>query len=199
MLIYSLVARHQSRAICGVHFPKAAKQDALPWHPSPPCGADTSFPRLEKKDGKCGISLLAQISILPPVSNKAVKCCSVKLTPRKLLSKIRHLLYLSLTALLLSEMFVVLWKPVLTNSPMLFFPNLCCLLVLCSDNPVLEITWGISGSSEAFKGKFLGSWNYSGMENIIFLTSDELLPSLRFLWISEPLMATKHQRSLYSK
>lgn len=123
MLIYSLVARHQSRAICGVHFPKAAKQDALPWHPSPACGADTSFPRLEKKDGKCGISLLAQICILPPVSNKAVRCCSVKLTPRKLLSKIRHLLYLSLTVLLLSEMFCCFVEASAHQQPHAFLPK----------------------------------------------------------------------------
>lgn len=123
MLIYSLVARHQSRAICGVHFPKAAKQDALPWHPSPACGADTSFPRLQKKDGKCGISLLAQICILPPVSNKAVRCCSVKLTPRKLLSKIRHLIYLSLTVLLLSEMFCCFVEASAHQQPHAFLPK----------------------------------------------------------------------------
>lgn len=84
--------------------------------PSPHCGscADTCFPRcelsiprLEKKDGKSGISPLAQICILPPVINKAVTCCSVKLTPWKLLSKIRHLIYLLLWCYYLVRCFFV--------------------------------------------------------------------------------------------
>lgn len=137
------------------------------------------IPRLEKKSFKSGISLLAQIRIPALVSNEAARHCSVKLAPRKAptLSPISDTWYTCLlTMLLCGGMIWFCWEAKAHQQPHFSPPYfafwnsticLCCAVMILYKTSLKNHHRDISGSSEVFKGKFLGSWKYCGRENII--------------------------------
>lgn len=161
MLIYSLVATHQCRAVRGVPFPRAAKQNASPWYPSPFLPAAGALLVLAFPGGvahtetweKClknwNFSLSTDTCITPLVSKKLDAALSNSPLGNHL-SKIKNLVCLPPNcATTLQDVLVFFFRS--QSSPtasilnlILCFLNLSCLLVLCSDVPVWEITWETS-------------------------------------------------------